>query len=208
MKTTKLIGMLSFMLMLMTANFVKAQDDEKNVIKDFSGLTLDQLQQHRSQLLALSTSDDYQKKVSKMEDANVPKDSGIESVDKIAAMLGKMISKVHDNRAVLTSMYSGVTGNNMDGTKATATVVDQQQMNTLVSMLTQMSGDIISTAKSLVDLPGEIKSAGPLKAIKGLKSLMYIKNAVSALKSELQYNSQMAQNLMATQKLMAENTGK
>ena len=67
------------MLMLMTANFVKAQDDEKNVIKDFSGLTLDQLQQHRSQLLALSTSDDYQKKVSKMEDANVPKDSGIES---------------------------------------------------------------------------------------------------------------------------------
>lgn len=99
MKTTKLIGMLSLMLMLMTANFVKAQDDEKNVIKDFSGLTLDQLQQHRSQLLALSTSDDYQKK-------------------------------------------------------------------------------------------------------------MYIKNAVSALKSELQYNSQMAQNLMATQKLMTENTGK
>lgn len=86
MKATKLIGMLSFMLMLMTANFVKAQDDEKNVIKDFSGLTLDQLQQHRSQLIALSTSDDYQKKVSKMEDANVPKDSGIESVDKIAAM--------------------------------------------------------------------------------------------------------------------------
>ena len=98
-------------------------------------------------------------------------------------------------------MYSGVTGFNTDGTAANSAPVDQQQLHSVAEIMLQLNGEIISTAKSLVELPGQIKSAGAFKALKGLKNLMFIKNAVSALSAEIKYDNQLAQNLMATQKL-------
>lgn len=73
----------------------------------------------------------------------------------------------------------------------------------MAEIMLQLNGDIMSTAKSLLTLPGEVKNAGTFKALKGLKNLMFIKNAVSALSTEIKYNNQLAQNLVATQKLMA-----
>jgi hypothetical protein len=49
-----------------------------------------------------------------------------------------------------------------------------------------------------------------MKGIKGLKSLMYIKSSIGALKQEIAFNSKMINNLVATNKLtnMAANTTK
>lgn len=181
---------------------VKAQDDDSKIdVKDFSTMSLEQLEAHRSQLMALANSEDYQKKIHKLDEMKTPNDSGIQSLDEITNLLGKIAAKVRENRGSVSSMYAGVTGMNYDGSAATATAVNEQQLRSLSEIMLQLNGDIISTAKSLVSIPGEIKGAGALKAIKGLKNLMYIKNAVSALSAEIKYNNQLTQNLVATQKI-------
>ena len=191
--------------MLFGAN-LKAQDDAKIKLlikKTSSTMTLDQLTQHRAALLSYANSDEFRNKIEKIEGLKAPNDSGITSVDNITNLLSKFITKVNGNRAAITSMYTGVTGLNLDGTQATGTQADPEQLKSMVAMFAEMSGDIATTAKSLVNLPAEIKGAGIMKGVKGLKSLLFIKNAVSALSSEIKYNNQLTQNLMATQRLAA-----
>lgn len=204
MKTLNTLNRLLLVLAITFSSFslLKAQDEDLKInVKDFSTLTLDQLNAHRNQLVALANSEDFRKKVEKIDNMKIPNDSGIPSLDNLTMLIAKMAGKVQENRATLTSMYSGVTGFNLDGSAATPTTVNQQQLNSLAEIMLQMNGEIITTAKSLIDLPGEIKSAGGFKALKGLKNLLFIKNAVSALSAEIKYNNQLTQNLLATQKL-------
>lgn len=203
MKTLNTFGRLLLILTITFSSFsfLKAQDEDPKInVKDFSTLTLEQLNAHRNQLIALANSDDFKKKVEKINTLKIPNDSGIPSLDNLTSLIANMASKVQENRSAISSMYSGVTGLNLDGSAASPTTVNQQQLNSLASIMLQLNGEIITTAKSLVDLPGEIKSAGGFKALKGLKNLLFIKNAVSALSTEIKYNNQLTQNLLATQK--------
>lgn len=205
MKTIKLFQrlILALVLVISTFSFVKAQEDDdvKINVKDFSTLSLDELNAHRNQLISMVNSSEFQKKVNKIDNLKIPNDSGIPSLDNLTALIAKMTGKVQENRSAIASMYSNFTGQNYDGSAITKATVDQQQLNSLAGIMLQMNGEIITTAKSLIDLPGEIKNAGGLKALKGLKNLMFIKNAVSALSAEIKFNNQLTQNLLATQKL-------
>lgn len=203
MKTLNTFGKLLLILTITFSSFsfLKAQDEDSKInVKDFTTLTLDQLNAHRNQLIALANSEDFKKKVEKINTLKIPNDSGIPSLDNLTMLIANMVGKVQENRNAISSMYSGVIGLNLDGSTAPTTTVDQQQLNSLASIMLQLNGEIITTAKSLVDLPGEIKSAGGLKALKGLKNLLFIKNAVTALSAEIKYNNQLTQNLIATQK--------
>lgn len=196
--------MLVMAVVFTSFNMLKAQDEDMKInVKDFSTLSLDQLTTHRNQLLAMASSEDFQKKIHKIDNLKSPNDSGIPALDEVTSLIGKIAAKVRDNRPTMTTMYSGVTGLNPDGSASVATAVNQQQLNSMAEIMLQLNGDIMSTAKSLLTLPGEVKNAGTFKALKGLKNLMFIKNAVSALSTEIKYNNQLAQNLVATQKLMA-----
>lgn len=188
---------------------LQAQEDDAKVdSKAYATMSLEQLNSNRAQLMSTLTSEEFKSKIHKIDEMKAPNDSGIPSLDNLAMLLGKIAGKVQENRSSLTSMYAGVTGLNYDGTTAAApTSVNEQQLRSLSEIMLQLNGDIISTARSLVTMPGEIKSAGVFKAIKGLKNLLYIKNAVTALSAEIKYNNQLTQNLLATQKLklMASN---
>lgn len=205
MKTIKLFQrlILTLVLVISTFSFVKAQEDDdvKINVKDFSTLSLDELNAHRNQLISMVNSSEFQKKVNKIDNLKIPNESGIPSLDNLTALIAKMAGKVQENRSAIASMYSNFTGQNYDGSAITKATVDQQQLNSLAGIMLQMNGEIITTAKSLIDLPGEIKAAGGFKALKGLKNMLFIKNAVSALSAEIKFNNQLTQNLLATQKL-------
>ena len=95
----------------------------------------------------------------------------------------------------------------MDGNPATnVAAVQPEQLIALSKMFVTMGVELVKSSKELLTMPGEIKSAGVMKAMKALKSMAYLKNAFVALKQEISFNARMTQNLIATNKAM--NPGK
>jgi hypothetical protein len=193
----------------------KAQDEtvaeNPAEIKDTKVLTIDELKAQRAELVAMLKSEEFQKTLAKADALKVPKEAGIAGVDALAGMISTMLTQLRENRALVPQMYASVTGQTLDGLPATEVKpLSPDQLVGFSKMCLAMGSNLLKSSKDLITLPGEIKSAGLMKGIKGLKSLMYIKNSMGALKQEIAFNSKMINNLVATNKLtsMAANTTK
>lgn len=166
--------------------------------------SLDELKAERAALLALSKSQNFLDDLAKSDKLTAPKSIGVGGVDAVTDALSVMLQQLRENRATIPQIYSSVTGETVEGTAAVnVKPVTADQLLTFSKMFMQMGQTLIKSSTELTSLPGEIKSAGPMKILKSVKSLAYIKNAISALKQELTYNSKMVNNLIATQNLQA-----
>ncbi|MDQ7947567.1 MAG: hypothetical protein REI78_06520 [Pedobacter sp.] len=172
-------------------------------INDGKTLTLDELKAQRATLLALSKSEDYLDKLAKVDKLQAPKETGIAGLDALTATAAKLVDQMKTTRGSIPQFYASITGQTMDGNPATsAAAVQPDQLVALSKMFVTMGVDLVKSSKELLTMPGEIKSAGVMKAMKALKSMAYIKNAFVALKQEISFNAKMTQNLIATNKAM------
>ncbi|RZK59213.1 MAG: hypothetical protein EOO91_05830 [Pedobacter sp.] len=178
-------------------------------VSDSKTLSLDELKAQRATLLALSKSEDFLEKLAKVDKLQAPKETGIGGLDALTTMAAKLIDQMKTTRGSIPQFYASVTGQTMDGNPATnVTPVQPDQLIALSKMFVTMGVELVKSSKELLTMPGEIKSAGVMKAMKALKSMAYIKNAFVALKQEISYNAKMTQNLIATNKAMATNKSK
>ncbi|MES2265488.1 MAG: hypothetical protein V4520_01930 [Bacteroidota bacterium] len=192
----------------------KAQDETVTEnpaeIKDTKILTIDELKAQRADLVAMLKSEDFQKTLAKADNLKAPKEVGIAGVDALANLVTTMMTQLKENRALLPQMYASVTGQTLDGLPATEIKpLSPDQLMGFSKLCLAMGSSLLKSSKDLITLPGEIKSAGLMKGIKGFKSLMYIKSNLGAIKQEIAFNSKMINNLVQTNKLaMAANTTK
>ncbi|MBB5396282.1 hypothetical protein [Mucilaginibacter sp. AK015] len=192
----------------------KAQDEtvteNPGEVKETKALTIDELKAQRAELVAMLKSEEFQKVLAKADALKAPKDAGIAGVDALAGMVTTMLTQLKENRQLIPQMYASVTGQTIDGLPTTEVKpLSPDQLMNFSKLCLSMGSNLLKSSKDLITLPGEIKSAGLMKGIKGLKSLMYIKSSIGALKQEISFNSKMINNLIATNKLaMAANTTK
>ncbi|QHS54473.1 hypothetical protein GWR56_02540 [Mucilaginibacter sp. 14171R-50] len=192
----------------------KAQDEavteNPGEVKETKALTIDELKAQRAELVAMLKSEEFQKVLAKADALKAPKDAGIAGVDALAGMVTTMLTQLKENRQLIPQMYASVTGQTIDGLPTTEVKpLSPDQLMNFSKLCLSMGSSLLKSSKDLITLPGEIKSAGLMKGIKGLKSLMYIKSSIGALKQEISFNSKMINNLIATNKLaMAANTTK
>lgn len=178
-------------------------------VSDSKTLSLDELKAQRAALLALSKSEDFLEKLAKVDKLQAPKETGIGGLDALTSIAAKLIDQMKTTRGSIPQFYASVTGQTMDGNPATnVTPVQPDQLIALSKMFVTMGVELVKSSKELLTMPGEIKSAGVMKAMKALKSMAYIKNAFVALKQEISYNAKMTQNLIATNKAMTGNKTK
>ncbi|TCC93592.1 hypothetical protein EZ428_02140 [Pedobacter frigiditerrae] len=192
---------------------VNAQDETVTEnpaeVTDSKTLSLDELKTQRAALLALSKSEDFLEKLAKVDKLQAPKETGIGGLDALTTMAAKLIDQMKTTRGSIPQFYASVTGQTMDGNPATnVTPIQPDQLIALSKMFVTMGVELVKSSKELLTMPGEIKSAGVMKAMKALKSMAYIKNAFVALKQEISYNAKMTQNLIATNKAMAGDKSK
>jgi hypothetical protein len=193
---------------------VKAQDETLTEnpaeIKDNKVLTVDELKAQRAELVAMLKSEDFQKVLAKADALKAPKEAGIAGVDALTNLVTTMLTQLKENRQLIPQMYASVTGQTLDGLPTTdIKPLSPDQLVGFSKLCLAMGSNLLKSSKDIITLPGEIKSAGLMKGIKGFKSLLYIKNSIGALKQEIAFNSKMVNNLMATNKLaMAANTTK
>ena len=204
--------------LLLTAVFAlamcfAANAQEENVtenpaeVSDSKTLSLDELKTQRAALLALAKSEEYLDKISKVDKLQAPKETGISGLDALTTMAAKLVDQMKTTRGSIPQFYASITGQTMDGSPATnVAAVQPDQLIALSKMFVTMGVELVKSSKELLTMPGEIKSAGVMKAMKALKSMAYIKNAFVALKQEISFNAKMTQNLIATNKAM--NPGK
>ncbi len=202
--------LLNVFIALLIGVGAQAQDEvvSKNPADDDDGkaMTIEELQAERAALVALSKSDEFLAKLAKADKLKAPKESGVAGVDALIDILGPMVQQLHDSRTVIPELYASVTRQTIDGTAATnANPVTTDQLLALSKMFVQMGATIVKSSKDLVSLPGEIKSAGPMKMLKSVKSIAYIKDAIGVLNHELGYSSKMVRNLIATHNLQNNN---
>lgn len=165
-------------------------------------MTMDELVAQRAALVALSKSEEFREKLAKADKLEAPKATGVAGVDALTDILTPIMKQLHDNRELIPQFYASVTKQTIDGAAAVdAKPVTTDQMLALSKMFVQMGVSLVKSSKDLIDLPGEIKSAGPMKMLKAVKSVAYIKNSIGIIKQELSYNSKMLGNLIATNKL-------
>lgn len=172
-------------------------------VSDSKTLSLDELKAQRVALLALAKSEDYLDKLAKVDKLQAPKETGIAGLDALTSMAAKLVEQMKTTRGSVPQFYASITGQTMDGSPATnVTPVQPDQLIALSKMFVTMGIDLVKSSKELLTMPGEIKSAGVMKAMKALKSMAYIKNAFVALKQEISFNAKMTANLIATNKAM------
>jgi hypothetical protein len=172
-------------------------------VNDSKAYSLDELKTQRATLLALSKSEDYLDKIAKVDKLSVPKETGIAGLDALTIMASKLVDQMKTTRGSIPQFYASVTGQTMDGNPATnVTPVQPDQLVALSKMFVTMGVELVKSSKELLTMPGEIKSAGVMKAMKAVKSMAYIKNAFVALKQEISFNAKLTQNLIATNKAM------
>lgn len=177
--------------------------DNPAEVSDSKTLSLDELKAQRAALLALSKSEEYLEKIAKADKLQVPKETGIAGLDALTAMAAKLVDQMKTTRGSIPQFYASITGQTMDGSPATnVTPVQPDQLIALSKMFVTMGVELVKSSKELLTMPGEIKSAGVMKAMKALKSMAYIKSAFVALKQEISFNAKMTQNLIATNKAM------
>jgi hypothetical protein len=186
-----------------------ASAQEENVtenpaeVSDSKTLSLDELKTQRATLLALAKSEDYLDKLAKVDKLQAPKETGIAGLDALTTMAAKLVDQMKNTRGSVPQFYASITGQTMDGSPATnATPVQPDQLIALSKMFVTMGLELVKSSKDLLTMPGEIKSAGVMKAMKALKSMAYIKNSFVALKQEISFNAKMTANLIATNKAM------
>ncbi|OOQ58574.1 hypothetical protein [Mucilaginibacter pedocola] len=166
------------------------------------GKSLDQLKEERAALIAMVKSEDYQKRLAKVDGLKAPKESGVASVDALSTLVTTMLGQLKDNRNMVPQLYASVTGQTLDGVAATGIQpISPDQMVAFSKLCLAMGSNLVKSSKDLVTLPGDISSAGFMKGLKALKSVAYIKSAIGILKDEISYNSKMVSNLMETNKL-------
>ena len=204
--------------LLLTAVFAMslcfaANAQEENVTENPAEVTdnkthsLDELKAQRVALLALAKSEEFLERIAKVDKLQAPKETGIAGLDALTTMAAKLVDQMKTTRGSIPQFYASVTGQTMDGSPAAnATPVQPDQLIALSKMFVTMGVDLVKSSKELLAMPGEIKSAGVMKAMKALKSMAYIKNAFVALKQEISFNAKMTQNLIATNKAL--NPGK
>lgn len=176
-------------------------------VNDTKTYSLDELKAQRVALLALAKSEDYLDKIAKVDKLKAPNETGIAGLDALTAMAAKLVDQMKTTRGSIPQFYASVTGQTMDGNPATnVTPVQPDQLIALSKMFVTMGVELVKSSKELLTMPGEIKSAGVMKALKAVKSMAYIKNAFVALKQEISFNAKLTQNLIATNKAM--NPGK
>ena len=165
-------------------------------------MTMEELVAQRAALVALSKSEEFLDKLEKADKLTAPKETGVAGVDALTDILSPILKQLHDNRGLIPQFYASVTKQTLDGTAAAdVKPVTTEQMMAMSKMFVQMGVSLVKSSKDLVGLPGEIKSAGPMKILKSVKSVAYIKNAIVVIKQELSYNSKMLGNLIATNRL-------
>lgn len=175
--------------------------------KDDATMSLDALKAERASLLAMAHSEEFLAKLAKADKLKVPNSVGVAGVDALSEVMTKLLGQLRENRNMIPQLYASVTGQTIEGAAAAdIKPITPEQMLTFSKMFVDMGMTLVKSSKELISLPSEIKSAGAMKIIKSVKSLAYIKNAISALKQELTYNSKMVKNLMATHKLAVEKT--
>ncbi|MFI5451337.1 hypothetical protein ACHMWN_04190 [Pedobacter sp. UC225_61] len=178
-------------------------DNNPAEVTDSKALSLDELKAQRAALVALSKSEDFLEKIAKADKLKAPNEVGIAGLDALASMASKLLEQMKTTRGSIPQFYASITGQTMDGSPAgTVTPVQPDQLIALSKMFVTMGVDLVKSSKDLITMPGEIKSAGVMKAMKALKSMAYIKNAFVALKQEISFNAKMTQNLIATNKAM------
>lgn len=172
-------------------------------VTDTKLMSLDELKAQRAALVALVKSEDFIARLAKIEKMEAPKETGISGLDALSSMAGKLLEQMKTTRASIPKFYASVTGETIDGAAAgTVTPIQSEQLMALSKMFVTMGIELVKSSKALVSIPGEIKSAGPMKALKALKTLAYIKNSFVALKQDISYNAKMTQNLIATRKAL------
>ena len=184
----------------------RAQDDaiteNPAEVNDGNSKTMDELVAERAALVALSKSEEFLEKLAKADKLKAPKETGVAGVDALTEVLTPMVEELRKNRDLIPQFYASVTKQTIDGAAATdVKPVSPDQMMALSKMFVQMGVSLVKSSKDLVSLPGEIKSAGPMKILKSVKSVAYIKDAIGVVKQELTYNSKMLGNLIATNRL-------
>lgn len=188
----------------------QAQDDKNNTptitenpaeIKS-TGKSLDELRAERTALITMVKSEDYQKRLAKVDGLKAPKECGVSSVDALTGLVTSMLGQLKNNRNMVPQLYASVTGQTLEGTAATdVKPLSPDQMLVFSKLCLSMGQDIVKSSKDLVTLPSDISSAGFMKGLKALKSVAYIKSAIGILKDEVSYNAKMVNNLMQTNKL-------
>lgn len=206
-KTKTLFIALSFGLFFSTA---KAQDnaiaDNPAEINQHETMTIDELVAQRTALVTLSKSEEFLEKLAKADKLQAPKETGVAGVDALTDILTPIVKELRENRNLIPQFYASVTKQTIDGAAAVdAKPVSPDQMLALSKTFVQMGVSLIQSSKDLIDLPSEIKSAGPMKMLKTVKSVAYIKNSIGVIKQELSYNSKMLGNLIATNRLVNGN---
>ncbi|MFA6275417.1 MAG: hypothetical protein WC622_01635 [Pedobacter sp.] len=178
-------------------------DNNPAEVTDSKALSLDELKAQRAALVALATSEEFLAKLAKADKLEAPKETGIGGLDALTSMASKLLGQMKTTRGSIPQFYASITGQTMDGSPAgTVTPIQPDQLIALSKMFVTMGVDLVKSSKELITMPGEIKSAGVMKAMKALKSMAYIKNAFVALKQEISFNAKMTQNLIATNKAM------
>lgn len=188
---------------------ITAKAQEENVtenpaeVKDTKTMSLEDLKAQRALLVTLVNSEEFQAKLAKFDKLTAPKETGIGGLDALTSLAGKMVEQLKATRGSIPQFYASITGQTMDGNPATnVTAVQPDQLIALSKMFVTMGIELVKSSKELLTMPGEIKSAGVMKAMKALKSMAYIKNAFVALKQEISYNAKMTSNLIATNRAM------
>lgn len=191
----------------------KAQEEVVNdnpaEVSDSKSMSLDELKAQRAALVALSKSEDFLDKLAKADKLKAPNEVGIAGLDALTTMASKLLEQMKANRNSVPQFYASITGQTMDGNPAgQVQAVQPDQLIALSKMFVTMGTELVKSSKDLITMPGEIKSAGVMKAMKALKSMAYIKSAFVALKQEISFNAKMTQNLIATNKALNEGKSK
>jgi hypothetical protein len=151
--------------------------------------TADEIKAEKEALKSELKSEAYQKRQQKLAELKVPGAVGIASIDGIVATSAVSLASIVKLNEDVPELYKRTIGETIDGvTDVTVKKPSLDELLAVAGSITTLVAGTLATAQQIPGVAGDVSSAGPMKAIKALKSVTFIKDAnvlvVDQLKSQ------------------------
>lgn len=168
--------------------------------------TKDELKAEREVLKSEMKSTEAQERKTKFETLEVPKASGVSSVDGLATSSASILTLTKEINTQVPELYKRTIGETVDGvTDVTVKKPTAAELATLALTITTQIKTVAEASASIANASSDIKTASPMQAPKATKSLNYSKDALALAGPELQLNLKVINNLIATLKSANNN---
>lgn len=167
----------------------------------FAQKTNDELKAEREVLKAEMKSKESEDRKAKFEKLTEPKNSGISSVDELAANSTKMLVSTKEINSLIPEMYKRTVGESVDGiADVTVKKPTLDELSTLGLNIATQIKTVSGMSATIASASTDLKSASMMQIPKGGKSLNFSKDVLGLVLPELNLNLKVVNNLIATLK--------